>query len=167
MKKKQLVVVALLVVIGIIAWQKCSKEISAHNSGSSATVYVLQKGTSYHKSDCYHIEGKKTTSYTKREVEGLGYTPCGTCFSSTRVTERDDEAGYKNISKITVDSSAISEIGYDEKKQLLFIRFRDSGVAYIYEDVPSSVWKAFKGASSLGSYFNKSIKGQYESIRLE
>ncbi len=75
-----------------------------------------------------------------------------------------------NTSEVTMistpDSLCFSEIGYDSDEDILFVTFRESGASYAYYDVPSSVWKKLKNASSMGSYFNSSIKGEYYCEKL-
>ena len=63
-------------------------------------------------------------------------------------------------------STAFSEIGYDSKNSALIVRFKSSGKAYVYIDFPVSEWKAFTNAKSLGSYYNKNIKGKYTSYKI-
>lgn len=89
------------------------------------------------------------------------------------LTEKEEIAGYwEEKYKIpkgllqTVDSSAISEMGYDSKKSALIIRFKSSGKAYAYIDFPVSEWNSFQSAKSIGTYYNKNIKGKYKSYRL-
>jgi len=67
----------------------------------------------------------------------------------------------------TPDSSCFSEVGYDEEWNRLIVKFRDSGVVYMYYDFPVSKWKQFIAADSLGSWFNEYIKGYYDYERLE
>lgn len=67
--------------------------------------------------------------------------------------------------KSTPDSSCFSEIGYDDWTATLYVRFRDSGSLYSYEEFYD--WDSFRHADSLGSYYNSYIKGQYECHRLE
>lgn len=39
---------------------------------------------------------------------------------------------------------------------------RTSKKVYLYKDVPKDIWIRFKQADSLGSFYNKQIKGRYE-----
>lgn len=70
------------------------------------------------------------------------------------------------IMEPTEKSSCFSEIGYDSRNEALVVRFRNSGKAYVYLEFSSSDWSSFKTAKSLGSYYNKNIKGKYKSYRL-
>jgi len=42
-----------------------------------------------------------------------------------------------------------------------FLILKTDKQEYIYKGVPVEVWNDFKEASSMGSYYNKKIKGQY------
>ena len=62
----------------------------------------------------------------------------------------------------TPGSSCFSEIGYDSYWEILVVQFRDNGSVYTYLDFPIDKWDKFISADSLGSWYNKYIKGQYE-----
>lgn len=66
----------------------------------------------------------------------------------------------------TPDSSCFSRIGYDSAHEALVVVFRDSGSKYCYYGFSSSDWKLFQSADSLGSYYNKNIKGNYSCERV-
>lgn len=61
---------------------------------------------------------------------------------------------------IQVTSSNISEIGYNEFKEILVVRFT-SGKLYAYNDVPPRVHAGFMSAGSKGTYFGSNIKNKY------
>ena len=61
-----------------------------------------------------------------------------------------------------VMSSVLVNIEYNKKDKLLFITFK-SGKTYVYYNVPEEVWKAFKDAESKGKFFNKYIKGRFNT----
>jgi len=58
---------------------------------------------------------------------------------------------------IKVESSNISEIGYNEKKQICKIIFNTNS-SYLYFPFPKELWMAFKKAKSFGKFFYKYIK---------
>lgn len=66
---------------------------------------------------------------------------------------------------VEVDSTTVSAIGYDTLKRELGIRFRDSGKAYFYLDVPPEEYDAFMSASSKGTYLNQVFKLKGYSYR--
>ncbi|GAK47726.1 hypothetical protein LOSG293_110420 [Secundilactobacillus oryzae JCM 18671] len=65
---------------------------------------------------------------------------------------------------ISVVSSDLSAIGYDEYNQQLEIVF-NSGGTYLYSGVPSSVYEGLLNAGSKGRYFHAFIKG-YPTTRI-
>ena len=64
----------------------------------------------------------------------------------------------------SVESSAISSIGYDEEWNILAIEFRDSQELWYYYGVPKDVYEELENADSIGRYYNEFIKGTYKSI---
>lgn len=72
----------------------------------------------------------------------------------------------KSIPLHSTDSSAISHWGYDVYSQRLFLRMRDSGILYVYLDVPYEVAAELRHTPSVGRYYNTSIKGKYYSRNL-
>ena len=50
-------------------------------SEQQETVYITKSGKKYHKSDCFYISGRDTTSVTVEEAEQQGYSPCSVCFN--------------------------------------------------------------------------------------
>jgi hypothetical protein len=65
-----------------------------------------------------------------------------------------------------VESSSIAEIGYDARRRVLEVRFRNGGL-YRYFDVPASRHRALVEAESVGGYLNRCIKGRYRYVRVE
>lgn len=63
-------------------------------------------------------------------------------------------------------SSCFSEIGYDSDWEVLVVRFRDSGSVYTCSNFSKGGWSKFVSADSLGRWFNKYIKGEYEYERI-
>lgn len=66
---------------------------------------------------------------------------------------------------VTVESSMIHAIGYDEEKRLLEIVF-NSGRTYQYEDVPPEVYQGLLNAESKGRYFLGHIRDRYSYRRV-
>lgn len=59
---------------------------------------------------------------------------------------------------VAVDSSVIAAVGYDG--HTLYVEFH-SGVTYPHPGVPYSVYAGLMHASSIGSYYNRHIRGRY------
>lgn len=66
---------------------------------------------------------------------------------------------------ITVSSSQISEIGYDETNEDLYVTFK-SGVTYKYFNVPFGVYQLLLNTTSIGKTLNEVVKGKYDFATL-
>ena len=64
------------------------------------------------------------------------------------------------------NSSNISEIGHNEKKNIMEITFHNNKT-YHYYRVSKRVYEAFLKADSKGKYFHARIKGVYAYKKLE
>ena len=58
---------------------------------------------------------------------------------------------------LSVTSSNLAAIAYDENGQILGVRFQRSG-EYHYHGVPREVFEGFAAAPSMGSYFDQNVK---------
>src|SRR6266568_2998651 len=61
-----------------------------------------------------------------------------------------------------VESSSIRAIGYDEKREELWIEFHSSPDPYVYFAVPAEIYGELEEAESKGEYVNLMIKPDYE-----
>ena len=77
----------------------------------------------------------------------------------TNINER------KEMDRDPVSSDSVESVGYDEETMTLEVEFQD-GAVYQYFDVPANVHAEFVGASSVGSYLAREIKGRYRYVRL-
>lgn len=66
---------------------------------------------------------------------------------------------------ISVSSSNLSRIRYDEARAVLEIEFQ-GGRVYQYFDVPRHVYEGLRVAASHGTYFHDHIRGYYRYARL-
>ena len=62
---------------------------------------------------------------------------------------------------ISVDSTLISEVGYDPDLEKLIVVFKKSGGKYIYSGVPQETYDALMAAASVGGYFLKNVKPKF------
>jgi hypothetical protein len=62
---------------------------------------------------------------------------------------------------VSVSSSNIREIGYDEENEVLGVVFH-SGTLYHYQGVSLGTFEELRDAPSVGKFFNANIKGDYE-----
>ena len=70
------------------------------------------------------------------------------------------------MGRVSVDSSSIASIGYQEVTRELEIEFRESGDVYRYFDVPKEAYAALLAADSRGTYFNQVFKERNYRYRL-
>ena len=61
---------------------------------------------------------------------------------------------------ITVESTALATVGYDEARERLQVEFGGRTI-YHYLGVPAAVYQGLLTALSKGSYFNQAIRGRY------
>lgn len=61
------------------------------------------------------------------------------------------------VEMISVSSSNVHSIGYDEENKKLFVKFLN-GSLYVYYSVPITHYKGLLNASSVGSYLDSFIK---------
>lgn len=69
------------------------------------------------------------------------------------------------MNEIPLHSSVLAGLRYDLDLQQLWLRFQ-TGEIYVYRNVSFAVLQAFLDAPSHGQYFNSSIRGRYECLRL-
>ena len=64
-----------------------------------------------------------------------------------------------------VKSSLITAVGYDEAQKELTVEFKKGGT-YSYKLVPHAVYTAMLEAISVGKFFLRNIKNQYEYVKV-
>lgn len=64
-----------------------------------------------------------------------------------------------------VNSSAITQIGYDANNEALYVNLKNTG-EYRYDNVPQNVYNDFMNSESKGSYFTQNIKSKYTGGRV-
>lgn len=67
----------------------------------------------------------------------------------------------KKIEMLPVDSSNVSEAGYDKDNKTLAIKFSDGSI-YHYTDVSRDTYDELMAAKSVGKYIHANIKGIYK-----
>jgi len=70
------------------------------------------------------------------------------------------------VEMISVSSSNVGAIGFDEGNQFLYICFLNNSL-YRYKGVPAGEFEGLKNAPSVGSYLHRNIKNLYPYERLE
>lgn len=69
------------------------------------------------------------------------------------------------VKMVGVESSNIKQIGYDEERKELFVRFLNEAL-YVYEKVPETVFSEFLKAESKGKFLIREIKNVYTFRKL-
>ena len=70
-----------------------------------------------------------------------------------------------NAEMISVASSNVGAIGYDEVNQMLYVSFLNNSL-YVYKGVPIIEFEGLKNAPSVGSYLHRNIKNLYPYERV-
>ena len=65
-----------------------------------------------------------------------------------------------SVHMIPVKSSNIEEVGYDQSKGVLHVKFR-GGAHYSYEGVPPDINSRLHGSESIGRFIHENVKGKF------
>lgn len=68
------------------------------------------------------------------------------------------------MERVPVSSSNIESVGYDKDTKTLEVAFH-SGSVYQYLNVEPEIYSNMLTASSVGKYFNESVKDSYSFIK--
>ena len=72
---------------------------------------------------------------------------------------------HNNVEMISVSSSNVGAIGYDEESETLYVSFLNNSM-YIYKGVPIIEFEGLKNAPSIGSYLHRNIKNLFPYERI-
>ena len=67
---------------------------------------------------------------------------------------------------LRLESKMLSAAAYDDSKQILYLRFRNTGDVYRYFEFPAAEFQAFVDAESHGRFFLAHIRGSYRYERM-
>jgi hypothetical protein len=67
---------------------------------------------------------------------------------------------------VALDSKMLSAAAYQESKQILYLRFRNSGDVYRYFEFPPASYRAFRSAESKGRFFRAHIRDHFRYERM-
>lgn len=65
-----------------------------------------------------------------------------------------------------VNSTAIRSLGHDPDSDTLDVEFRKSGSKYRYDGVSAKTAKRLENASSIGRYFVRNVRDNYDFTKL-
>ena len=67
---------------------------------------------------------------------------------------------------LTLESKMLSAAAYDDSKQILYLRFRNTGHVYRYFDLPAADYQIFLKAESKGRFFRSQIRDHFRYERM-
>ena len=67
---------------------------------------------------------------------------------------------------LALESRMLSAAAYDHLKQILYLRFRDTGCVYRYFEFPAAHYQAFLSAESRGRFFRSHIRDHFRYERM-
>lgn len=67
---------------------------------------------------------------------------------------------------LALESKMLSAAAYDDSKQTLYLRFRNTGAVYRYFDFPVADHRAFLSAESRGRFFRHHIRDHFRCERM-
>jgi hypothetical protein len=65
-----------------------------------------------------------------------------------------------------LESKMLSAAAYDDAKQILYLRFRNTGDVYRYFELPVADYQAFLKAESKGRFFRSQIRDHFRYERM-
>lgn len=96
-----------------------------------------------------------------QRAASIGQKP--TAGNPSAITHIDpDELKNEPDNWFGFNSSRVSQAGYDQDSQRLFVRFMRPTPGqdeYVYEGVPQNVWRNMRRAKSAGKYINRVLNG--------
>ena len=67
---------------------------------------------------------------------------------------------------LALESKMLSGAAHDNSKQILYLRFRNTGDVYRYFDFPAANYQAFLSSESKGRYFRSHIRDHFRYERM-
>lgn len=67
---------------------------------------------------------------------------------------------------LALESRMLAAARYDDSKQILYLRFRETGYVYRYFEFAAANYQAFLNAESKGRYFRSHIRDHFRFERL-
>jgi len=67
---------------------------------------------------------------------------------------------------LALESKMLSAAAYDESKQILYLRFRNTGDVYRYFDFSAANYQTFLSSESKGRFFRSHIRDHFRYERM-
>ena len=113
----------------------------------------------------YILEDAMNAELTKGTSEPAGEV-IGTIDLDTAGVQMEKNKLYLLVPRHPVTSSQIASVGYHYAASMMVIEFTNGSV-YEYEDVPYDIYETLIESKSLGTYFHKRIRDQFNTIKVE
>ena len=81
-------------------------------------------------------------------------------------SKNEGDITMENVEMLQVSSSNITEIGYNEVHEIVYVRFNNNTL-YCYKGVSKMEFDGLLNAPSVGSYLHRNFKNVYPYERLE
>ena len=65
-----------------------------------------------------------------------------------------------------LESTMLSAAAYENSKQILYLRFRNTGEVYRYFEFPAAAYQDFLNAESSGRFFRSQIRDHFRYERM-
>jgi hypothetical protein len=65
-----------------------------------------------------------------------------------------------------LESKMLSAVAYEDSKQILYLRFRNTGDVYRYFEFPTAAYQSFLNAESRGRFFRSHIRDHFRYERM-
>lgn len=67
---------------------------------------------------------------------------------------------------LTLESKMLSAAAHDDSKQILYVRFRNTGAVYRYFDFPAANYQDFLSSESKGRFYRSHIRDHFRYERM-
>jgi len=76
------------------------------------------------------------------------------------------EKGRRDMRWTALESKMLSAAAYEDSKQILYLRFRNTGDVYRYFELPAAYYQTFLSAESKGRFFRSHIRDHFRYERM-
>ena len=84
------------------------------------------------------------------------------CYRGYLLDKHDSDLRERKTEALKA-SEVFSWVEYNRRDEILIVQFEESESRYKYSYVPEEVYEDFIYSDSLGKFYNRHIKGQYQS----
>jgi KTSC domain len=122
------------------------------------------------KAIAHDEDGLKLIIEREHEIEYIEIPAPLTAYEGLQMLDRIIASAVaiepsESIEMLSACSSMAAQVGYDEDREILQIEF-NNGAVYQYLAVEPEVWEDLQETDSIGSFYNREIKGYYPSVKV-